>query len=62
MSNNLTKTSKDKDLSHLMTKPFSNEEKEIIKVARKKSGVDRPVFYHDAIVEHANRINGGENA
>ena len=50
------------ECNRLVIKPFSKEEKEAITSARKKKGVDRPVFYHDAIVEHANRINGGENA
>lgn len=59
MSKNITVQSKEKELAHLMTKPFSEPEKESIKSARKKAGVDRPLFYHDAIVEYAERINGG---
>ena len=51
-----------KDLAHLMTKPFTEAEKETVKAARKKAGIDRPVFYHDAIIEYANRINGEKNA
>ena len=50
-----------KGLSHLMTKPFSTSEKEDIKAARKKVGVDRPMFYHDAVVAYANKINGETN-
>ena len=53
----ITEKRNDKELSHLMAKPFSEKEKETVKSARKKAGIDRPVFYHDAIVEYANRIN-----
>ena len=48
-----------KDLAHLMTRPFDDKEKEVIKTARQKSGMDRPTFYHDAVVDFANRINNG---
>jgi len=44
-----------------MTKPFSTSEMEDIKAARKKVGVDRPMFYHDAVVAYANKINGETN-
>lgn len=46
----------------LVAKPFSETQKASIKEARKKAGIDRPVFYHDAIVEYANKINGENNA
>ena len=46
-----------KDLSHLMTKPFTEDEKSVIATARKKVGVDRPIFYHDAILSYAKKIN-----
>ena len=42
-------------------KIFSHEEKEAIKKARKITGTDRPTFYHDAVVDYANRTNAGEN-
>ena len=61
MNKKITENSKDKELSHLMAKPFSNSEKETVKAARKKAGIDRPVFYHDAIIEYANKINGETN-
>ncbi len=48
-----------KDLAHLMTRPFSEKEKEAIKIARQEKGADRPTFYHDAVVDYANRINNG---
>lgn len=54
--------SQQKDLSHLMTKPFTEEEKTTIKTARRIAGIDRPLFYHDAIVEYARKINGDNNA
>lgn len=54
--------SREKELAHLMVKPFSESEKESIKAARKRSGFDRPSFYHDAVVEYANRVNGEINA
>ena len=63
MRTKITKISNpQKDLSHLMTRPFSNSEKEDIRAARQKSGLDRPTFYHDAVVDFANRINGEKNA
>lgn len=43
-------------------KVFTQEEKEAIKRARKITGTDRPTFYHDAVVDYANRTNGGQNA
>ena len=49
------------ECARLVTKPFSNSEKETVKAARKKAGIDRPVFYHDAIIEYANKINGETN-
>ena len=61
MNKKTIKNDNQKDLSHLMTKPFTESEKETIKTARKTAGIDRPVFYHDAVVEYANRINK-ENA
>lgn len=47
-----------KDLSHLMTKPFNEAERNTIMQARKTVGLDRPTFYHDAVVDYAARING----
>jgi len=54
--------SREKELAHLMVKPFSESEKESLKAARKKAGIDRPLFYHDAIIEYANKVNGDKNA
>lgn len=63
MKSKMTKISNpQKDLSHLMTRPFTEKEKEAIKTARQEKGMDRPTFYHDAVVDYANRINGGHNA
>ena len=60
MKNKITKISNSqKDLAHLMTRPFSEKEKEAIKIARQEKGMDRPTFYHDAVVDYANRINNG---
>ena len=60
MKNKITKISNpQKDLAHLMTRPFSEKEKEAIKMARQEKGADRPTFYHDAVVDYANRINNG---
>lgn len=55
-----TRKSNQKELSHLMSKPFSDSEKTAITAARKKIGTDRPIFYHDAVVDYAKRINGEE--
>lgn len=49
------------ECNRLVIRPFSESEKETIKAARKKSGSDRPTFYHDAVVNYANKINGEEN-
>ena len=49
------------ECARLVTKPFSKAEKENIKAARKKVGIDRPMFYHDAVVAYANKINGETN-
>ena len=60
MKNKITKISNpQKDLAHLMTRPFSKKEKDSIKIARQEKGADRPTFYHDAVVDYANRINNG---
>lgn len=61
MNKKITENSKKKELSHLMVKPFTEEEKETVKSARKKAGIDRPVFYHDAVIEYAKKINGENN-
>lgn len=47
-----------------MAKPFTEKEKETIKLARQKSGIDRPTFYHNAVISYAATINseGGSNA
>ena len=52
------------ECNRLVIKPLTKEERESIKAARKKSGMDRPTFYHDAVVDYAARINseGGSNA
>lgn len=39
-------------------KKFTQPERENIKAARKTVGLDRPTFYHDAVVDYATRING----
>ena len=41
----------------LVAKPFTDEERASVKKARKKKGIDRPVFYHDAVVAYADKIN-----
>lgn len=46
------------ECNRLVIKPFTESEKESIKSARKKTGYDRPTFYHDAVVDYAARING----
>ena len=51
-----TKTN-ESECNRLVIKPFSEAEKETIKTARRKSGFDRPTFYHDAVVDYATRIN-----
>lgn len=48
----------EKDLLRLVIVPFSKDEKEIITSARKKVGIDRPMFYHNAILKVAKEING----
>ena len=61
----MTKISKiENECNRLVIKPLTKEERESIKAARKKSGMDRPTFYHDAVVDYATRINseGGSNA
>ncbi len=51
------------ECTRLVIKPLTKEEREEVKAARKKKGMDRPTFYHDAVVDFANRINnGGEDA
>ena len=50
------------ECNRLVIKPLSPDEREAVKKARKKEGKDRPSFYHDAVVEYANRINGDNNA
>lgn len=53
----------EKDVLNLRVASFSKDEKKALTNARKKVGVDRPVFYHDAIVKYVNDINnGGSNA
>lgn len=47
------------ECTRLVIKPLTKEEKEMIKDARKITGKDRPTFYHDAIIEHANKISNG---
>ena len=42
-------------------KKFTQPERENIKAARKILGTDRPTFYHDAVVNYANEINGEKN-
>jgi len=34
----------------LTVNPFSKEEAELVKLARRLSGSDRPTFYHDCIM------------
>lgn len=46
------------ECNRLVIKPFTESEKETIKTARRKTGYDRPTFYHDAVVDYAARING----
>lgn len=46
------------ECNRLVIKPFTESEKETIKTARRKTGYDRPTFYHDAVVDYATRING----
>jgi len=65
MKTKITKTSNvQKGLAHIMAKPFTEKEKETIKLARQKSGIDRPTFYHNAVISYAATINseGGSNA
>ena len=50
------------ECTRLVIKPLTKEEKEMIKDARKITGKDRPTFYHDAIIEHANKISNGGKA
>lgn len=58
MNKKITVQSNQKGLSHLMTKPFNEAERDTIMQARKTVGLDRPTFYHDAVVDYATRING----
>ena len=50
------------ECNRLVIKPFTEAEREEVKSARKRTGIDRPLFYHDAIVEYARKINGDNNA
>lgn len=51
-----------RDLLRLMVRSFTPDEKKALTNARKKLGVDRPLFYHNAIIKYVDDINGGQDA
>lgn len=60
MKNKSDKNETAKDTFRGDIKVFTDEEKEAIKAAKKKKGLVTPTFYHDGIVDYANRLNKEE--
>lgn len=46
------------EITLLKTKKFTDEQKEAIKKVRKEKGLDKPTFYHEAIIKYCEVANG----